>query len=97
MRIDVGSLLLLDARPCAGESDAEIVTVAWDFERINRRYARVLNILVERPPGTLKSEDASKAPLRWAKAEREAWLDAVTHDPLLPERILPDGYLGQRA
>ena len=96
-KVDVGSLLLLDARPCAGESDAEIVAVSWDFERINRRYARMLSILAERPAGTLKNEAAAKALLRWAKAEREAWLDAVTNDPLLPERILPDGYLGQRA
>lgn len=32
-----------------------------------------------------------------AAAEREAWLDAVTHDPLLPGRILPSDYLGQQA
>jgi hypothetical protein len=25
----------------------------------------------------------------------EAWLDAVTNDPLLPGRILPSDYLGQ--
>jgi DNA-binding transcriptional regulator PaaX len=35
--------------------------------------------------------------LRWAAAEREAWLEAVTHDPLLPGRILPSDYLGQQA
>ena len=35
--------------------------------------------------------------LRWAAAEREAWLDAVTNDPLLPARILPSDYLGQPA
>ena len=35
--------------------------------------------------------------LRWAAAEREAWLDAVTNDPLLPGRILPSDYLGQPA
>ena len=96
-KVDVGSLLLLDARPCAGESDAEIVTVAWDFERINSRYARQLKILSERPTGALKNEAAAKALHRWVKAECGAWLDAVTNDPLLPERILPDGYLGQRA
>lgn len=96
-KVDVGSLLLLDARPCAGESDAEIVTVAWDFERINRRYAQLLKILSERPTGALKHEAAAKVLHRWARTEREAWLDAVTNDPLLPERILPDGYLGQRA
>ena len=39
----------------------------------------------------------AKALLRWAAAEREAWLEAVTNDPLLPGRILPSDYLGQQA
>jgi len=30
-KINVESLLLLEARPCAGESDAEIVAGAWDL------------------------------------------------------------------
>ncbi len=96
-KINVESLILLEARPCAGESDAEIVAGAWDFERINRRYARHLEILGERPGGALRNEGAAKALLRWATAEREAWLEAVTNDPLLPERILPPDYLGQQA
>jgi hypothetical protein len=36
------------------------------------------------------------AVLRWT-AVREAWLGAVTNDPLLPGRILPSGYLGPPA
>jgi len=39
----------------------------------------------------------AKALLRSAAAEREAWLEAVTNDPLLPGRILPSDYLGQQA
>ena len=35
--------------------------------------------------------------LRWAAAEREAWLEAVTNDPLLPGRLLPSDYLRQPA
>lgn len=96
-KIDVESLLLLDAQPCAGESDAEIVAGAWDFERINQRYLRLMKILDAHPKGPLRSEASAKAMLRWTSAEREAWLDAVTNDPLLPKRILPSGYLGQRA
>jgi DNA-binding transcriptional regulator PaaX len=96
-KINVESLLLLEARPCAGESDTEIVAGAWDFECINRRYARHLKILDERPGGTLRNDTAAKALLRWAAAEREAWLEAVTNDPLLPGRILPSDYLGQQA
>jgi phenylacetic acid degradation operon negative regulatory protein len=96
-KINVESLLLLEARPCAGESDAEIVAGAWDFEGINRRYARHLKLLDDRPRGALRNDATAKALLRWAAAEREAWLDAVTNDPLLPRRILPSDYLGQQA
>lgn len=96
-KINVESLILLEARPCAGESDREIVLGAWNFERINDRYARLLKILDERPNGALASEAASRALQRWAAAERAAWLSAVTNDPLLPERILPENYLGKQA
>jgi DNA-binding transcriptional regulator PaaX len=96
-KINVESLILLEARPCAGESDADIVAGAWDFERINRRYARHLKVLAERPSGALRNDAAAKGLLRWATAEREAWLNAVTNDPLLPVRILPSDYLGQQA
>jgi phenylacetic acid degradation operon negative regulatory protein len=96
-KVNVESILLLEAHPCAGESDAEIVAGAWDFKRINHSYARHLKILNERPDGVLTNEAAAKELLRWATMEREAWLNAVTHDPLLPHRILPAGYLGQKA
>jgi phenylacetic acid degradation operon negative regulatory protein len=96
-KINVESLILLEARPCAGESDAEIAAGAWDFERINRRYGRHLKVLEGRPGFALRNEGAAKALLRWAAMERETWLDAVTNDPLLPSRILPSSYLGQQS
>lgn len=96
-KINVELLLLLEARACAGESDLEIVTGGWDFEAINRRYARYLKILDERPCSEVRDEAAAKALQRWAAAERESWLESVTNDPLLPARILPPDYLGQKA
>lgn len=42
----------------------EIVPGAWDFERINRRYARHLKILGERPGGALRNDATAKALLR---------------------------------
>ena len=95
--INVESLILMEAKPCAGESDAEIAAGAWNFDLINRRYARHLEILDERPKGALESETTAKSLRRWATAECQAWLDAVLDDPLLPERILPCDYLGQWA
>jgi DNA-binding transcriptional regulator PaaX len=41
------------ARPGEGGDFAEIVAGAWDFERMNRRYARHLKILEERPGNAL--------------------------------------------
>lgn len=97
VKSDVASLLLLDAQPCAGESDTEIVEAAWNFQRINQCYRRLMKILDERPDGMLRSEVEVKAMSRWASAERKAWLNAITNDPLLPKRLLPPGYLGQSA
>ena len=96
-KVDVESLLLLEARPGAGESDAEIVAGAWNYVRINRSYEQHLEVLEKHPRGPLRNSAAAKALRLWASAEREAWLAAVTADPLLPERLLPRGYLGHQA
>jgi DNA-binding transcriptional regulator PaaX len=68
---------------------------AW--RRLVSPSVRHLKILDQRPVGALPNDAAAKALLRWAAAERAAWLEAVTSDPLLPGRILPSDYLGQQA
>lgn len=93
--IDVESLILLEARPCSGESDAEIVSGAWDFEDINLRYANYLEILAQRPRGTLDTEAKARTLQRWARHERQSWATALVNDPLLPECLLPASYLGR--
>ena len=95
--INVELLVLLEARACAGESDQQIVNGAWDFDRINQAYSRYLKILGRRPAGVLKSEAAAKKLFRWMSEEHEAWLAAIRIDPLLPARLLPRNYLGQKA
>jgi phenylacetic acid degradation operon negative regulatory protein len=95
--VDVKSLLILDARPCAGESDDQIVAGAWDFEAINKRYAVYQEILDKRPRGGVNSETAAKAFHRWFQEEQSAWTDAVANDPLLPKVLLPKNYAGQKA
>lgn len=95
--INVESLVLLDGRACAGESNEEIVSGAWDFDRINQGYSHYLKVLRRRPAGVIKSEAAAKKLFRWMSEERGAWLGAIRIDPLLPARLLPGGYLGQKA
>jgi phenylacetic acid degradation operon negative regulatory protein len=95
--VDVESLLFMTARPSAGETDQEIVAGAWDFADINRLYARHMAILATRRKTRLRDGIAAGALRRWTRRERLAWLEAASADPLLPERLLPKGYLGQEA
>ena len=71
-----------------------MVTGAWNFDRINRLYEAYLELLQGAPP----PEARDLADLRrWAHEERVAWQEAVDADPLLPDILLPQGYLGQEA
>jgi phenylacetic acid degradation operon negative regulatory protein len=94
---NVESLILLEARPCAGESDEDIVLGSWNFEAINERYAAHAEILNQRPRQRLDSPVAAKAFQRWLGCERLAWIEAMSLDPLLPESLHPTGYRGVRA
>jgi phenylacetic acid degradation operon negative regulatory protein len=95
--IDVESLILLRAQPCAGESNAEIVAGAWDFDHINQLYDQHLKILAKKPMAKLENKAHALVLRRWAEAERTAWSKAVNTDPLLPQKLLPPGYLGKKA
>ncbi len=93
----VESLLFLEARPGAGETDEEIVAGAWDFQGINSLYARYQQIAEACPSKPVRDEEGAELLRQWAAKERAAWLKAIAFDPLLPERLLPKGYLGQRS
>jgi phenylacetic acid degradation operon negative regulatory protein len=95
--IDVETLVLMEAHPCGGESDAQIAAGAWDFRRVNEEYSRYLEVLRRRPNGAIRGELAARALQTWARNEREAWLAAVNLDPLLPTCLWPKGYLGAKA
>lgn len=96
-KTNVESFVLLEARPCAGESDADIVAGAWDFDRINQLYSEHLEILRKRPKGRLDSMMRANALRSWADHERLAWKEAIARDPLLPKALLPSGYKGRKA
>jgi DNA-binding transcriptional regulator PaaX len=95
--LEVGTLLFMEARPCAGESDEAIIANAWDFAGINARYATYLEVLGRCPSAPLDSDAAATAFRLWAASERQAWFEAMKDDPLLPESLLPAGYLGREA
>ena len=95
--VNVESLILLEARPCAGESDAEIVAGAWNFDAINRRYHRHAEVLAALPKQVPAGKGKAKRLHAWLREERLAWLEAVHLDPLLPECLHPPRYCGMSA
>jgi DNA-binding transcriptional regulator PaaX len=91
------SFTVIEGRPVAPDSDADIVMGAWDFAAINQRYQRAIDVA---SAGRELAEDRQVPPAKlrkWLAMEREAWLAAVSLDPLLPQALLPAGYLGQKA
>jgi phenylacetic acid degradation operon negative regulatory protein len=94
---ELKSLVVFEGRPAGGETDEQIVLAAWDFEKLYKLYSEHMKVLEQRPLAPLKDEAAAKAFRRWMAVEREAWLAAVQADPLLPDALLPDRYLGRKA
>jgi DNA-binding transcriptional regulator PaaX len=95
--VDVESLIVLEARPCAGETDSEIVAGAWDFVKINAGYTFYRQLLARRPCKRLNTKAAATIFHRWLREEQYAWKAAMEIDPLLPARLLPREYGGKDA
>ncbi len=95
-QVDVKSLILLEARPCGGENDEEIVAGAWDFQSINKAWANHLEILASRPTEPIVGETSAGRFRDWANKERVSWKKLTTLDPLLPERLCPPDYAGPK-
>lgn len=88
--IDVEMLTLMEARPCGGESDSDLVAGAWDFARINRDYEVYLEVLEDMP-----FSKSGRSWSAWIEVEWKAWRRALSGDPLLPAELLPAGYRGR--
>ena len=91
--LNCSHLILLNSNSKGRAVDSRMVRAAWDFERINHLYAKELAVLRMLEDGHLPSLEAL---LEWGKLENEAWHEAVTLDPLLPEQLVPRDYLGKK-
>ena len=94
VRAGCGILAFFEGKPCGGESDADLVSAAWDFEKIGQRHAEYLAHLDEAPK---RSTCTRELLCEWGKRERELWLACLAVDPLLPAELLPKSYVGRAA
>jgi DNA-binding transcriptional regulator PaaX len=94
---DVESIITLEARPGAGETDADIVAGAWKFKYINQLYESCMKVLQDLPQTESTDAKSFGRLHRWAQLERATWQAAVSADPLLPDKLQPADYLGKQA
>lgn len=92
LSVDAATLTFMEARPCGGETHADLVAGAWDFGHINRCYDHYLEIL-----GGLGAVSNARVRRHWLQVEWKAWCRAMRSDPLLPEALLPGSYRGREA
>ena len=87
------SVSLFDGRTMARTNPRDVVSHAWNFERINKLYAQLIRFHLN-----LEGANDGPEPSReWRLQERELWSKASSLDPFLPEPLLPSGYLGKKA
>lgn len=89
---NVANLVLLDAVPCGGESPAQVVRAAWDFNRIDEAWSH-LDAHLEAAP--TRATAATPQQLgRWVAKERQLLQRCFYQDPFLPSALLPSSYPG---
>lgn len=93
----VKRLTVMEGHPAPGFSQADIIAGSWDFAALNISYEAYLELAAE---GVALAEDPhpdAQKIRRWVAREREAWNLAIFQDPLLPNVLLPEDYLGRVA
>jgi phenylacetic acid degradation operon negative regulatory protein len=85
------AMIPIEGKPLGAseETSKGIVSRAWDFDEINSRYREYRVVATERER-SLRSKD-------WKTREREAWIRAISLDPMLPKALLPREYEGRKA
>jgi len=95
LKLTPESLTVIEGAPAPPDMNEDIVQSAWDFELINSNYVTAIKFAIAGRKFIHGGKQDEKR--KWLTEERAAWMEAIANDPLLPEVLLPTGYLGQKA
>ncbi|MCF6314359.1 MAG: hypothetical protein L3J39_18065 [Verrucomicrobiales bacterium] len=95
-RAGLARFTLMEGRLLFGEKDTDVVASSWDFPKLNRKYEVYIQFVKKHLDNKKKSHQIINSDNVLAM-EKSLWESAVRLDPLLPEALLPKGYLGQKA
>jgi phenylacetic acid degradation operon negative regulatory protein len=87
---------LFEARTVLGHGNGSVVTEAWDFDRINRIQHLYLDFANENL-ALLNAANVTRTMLaELLRIENLAYAQSMSIDPLLPEELHPDEYVGMQ-
>ncbi len=90
-----GMITFFEGGTCCGESNAEVVSTAWNFTKIRSDYEIYLSHLQSMPNAV--GDGVRENLLEWGRIEKQLWSDCMAFDPLLPRELWPDDYPGEMA
>ena len=93
----VGSFAhLFEARSVLGRDTRDIVTNAWDFDRIGKLQSRYCKVYEKNLQALQSQAPDAEHLLNLARQEMQAYRWSMERDPLLPASLWPEYYKGPR-
>ncbi len=88
---------LLEARTVLGYGNQSLVQEAWDFDWIQQVQQLYIAFVSENLKRLSSATPGPDELLQLLRIENQAFAQAMSIDPLLPEELLPPDYVGQRS
>nr|WP_168433441.1 PaaX family transcriptional regulator C-terminal domain-containing protein [Pontiella sulfatireligans] len=88
---------LLEARTVLGYGNQSLVQEAWNFDHINEVQRLYVAFISENLARLSSTKATPEELMQLLRMEHQAFAQAMSIDPLLPEELLPSDYIGQRA
>lgn len=92
--VDGGSLTLMEGESVAGETPADLVKSAWDFQAIGKAWLELAAHLDLAADLSISANPAHLA--AWMTDDRRMVRHCTRTDPLLPAVLLPKDYPGRK-
>ena len=86
---------LFEARTVLGRDSSAVVHEAWDFDRLGKFHRHYREVFARNLDLLFENNDSHESLLELARAELDAYLSVMQSDPLLPQKLWPQDYLGE--
>lgn len=86
---------LLESRTVLHRETSEIVENSWDFQKLQTLHERYLLVYQQNLEHLHTETFTEESIIELLYAEAEAFIQCMHSDPLLPNELLPQGYLGK--